>query len=322
MRKTEYWLDLELREDIDDYLTLVYALEQGLDVKTVSIHNPSVNELRLLSYTLRLFKSDADIVLSGHITEYPADKDIHHSLQGYAKLVPTPEPTPLSAKIWAMTEPDDGSNNTGTPTVFCGGSLYTLSKLLIFTPNKQWLSIIQGGYAGPSIVGEENVLKKFRGREQVPTWNLNLDMASTLDVMKAGNLTASFVSKNICHDAWVKSSDVSDVDGVFGRTLNNYFSGNKSDSKCMHDLLALMAAEESGLVRFLPVTLDHISGDRPKWFSTLDAQSKKQISVSFDKERFSSLIKNYTPKINVALAVEPTKVYEQDDRRSVSRKVR
>jgi hypothetical protein len=284
-RSPAIWLDLELREDIDDYLTLVYALEQGVDVRCVSIHNPSVNELKLLELTLNMFGSNADKVISGEITKYPDAKDVHVSLlESIKNIVPT--------NVIPLTEYLDGYNKP-TSSFFCGGSLYTLSKALAFVPDRHWEAYIQGGYAGPSIVGEENTLKKFRKREAVPTWNLNLDLSSTDYVMNAANLTATFISKNICHDSWVHKNDINDNDCVFNRVLSSYFKNNKWPDKCMHDLLAFLTILDSDLVDFVPVTLSHGNEERPKWRSLKDLSSNKRISVSFDKVKFKKTITNY-----------------------------
>jgi hypothetical protein len=38
-KETPVWLDLELRKDIDDYMTLIYALQNDFNIKEVSINN-------------------------------------------------------------------------------------------------------------------------------------------------------------------------------------------------------------------------------------------------------------------------------------------
>ncbi len=308
----KYWLDLELREDIDDYLTLVYALEQGFDVEVVSIHNPSINELKLLANTLERFNANTSIVLSGDITDYKPEKDIHNSLVKHITHTEIPTATPLIQYIHERAEKH-------SPTVFCGGSLYTLAKLVQCLPECHWEACIQGGYAGPSLVGEENTLKKFKGREKVPTWNLNLDLASTKVVMTAENLSAKFVSKNICHDAWVHKIEINNNESVFNQTLSDYFQGNKWDNKCMHDLLAFMSLSESSLVSFTPVQLEHTEDGCPKWFSLAAPKSNKQISIAFDKMRFNSLIQGYQPQKR-PLSVKPLIDKALVETSSVSRK--
>ena len=86
MNNKPIWLDLELRKDIDDYMTLIYALDKDVNIQEISIHNPSMKELKLLKNTLNLYKKNIPIIVSGDITEYPEDEDIHSSLLEKAQL--------------------------------------------------------------------------------------------------------------------------------------------------------------------------------------------------------------------------------------------
>ena len=234
-----------------------------------------------------MFGSTADKVISGEITEYADNEDIHHSLLPNITNIQPTKLIPLHRYL--------NRYNKEPCVVFCGGSLYTLSKLLMCVPERHWVAYIQGGYAGPSIVGSENTLKKFKKREAVPTWNLNLDMNSTSYVMKASNVTATFISKNICHDSWVHKDDVHDEKSVFNQVLTEYFKTNKYPEKCMHDLLAFMTIFNEQLVDFLPVQLRHGDEERPKWHSIKNVDSNKRISIKFDKALFKKMITDHTP---------------------------
>ena len=79
MKKT-YWLDLELREDIDDLITLEYALTNNSNIKVLSIHNPSRKELQLAQlYREDMLKRNGfcfDLVINGEITEYETENDL------------------------------------------------------------------------------------------------------------------------------------------------------------------------------------------------------------------------------------------------------
>ena len=61
------WLDLELREDIDDYATLIFSLEKGYNIDAISIHNPSKNELKLLKTTLSDYSVNIPIIITGDV---------------------------------------------------------------------------------------------------------------------------------------------------------------------------------------------------------------------------------------------------------------
>jgi hypothetical protein len=285
-KNKKIWLDLELREDIDDYATLIFALENKLNVTEISIHNPSVFELSVLHQTLLRFNVKIKVVISGKITTYDTDKDIHSSLReicsgkiGF---------TAFELKNY-ITELDMSDK-----IIFCGGSLFTLSEILKEHPTTTVDAYIQGGYAGESIVGSDNVLKKFKKREKVPTWNLNLDLEATDYVMSANNVNCHFISKNVCHASFVGVKDLSLKDSVFNETLNNYFSLNvhKSNIKCMHDLVAFLTIFNDDLINFKNVELIRTDDERAKWHSVIKDDSNKRISCSLNYELFLKIIQN------------------------------
>jgi hypothetical protein len=291
------WLDVELREDIDDFLTLIYALEQNTPVNVVSIHNPSEKELRLLGVTLKRFDSKAVLVVAGEKTDYPPEKDIHTSL--YNRIQGVGAPNTVTLATFLSESPLPGQR------FFCGGSLHTLAHVLANDKSVRWHAYIQGGYAGANVVGDHNVLKKFRGREAVPTWNLNLDLTASIAVLSASNVQCYFISKNVCHNAWVDQRDVNDFPSEFNRVLVDYFAKNRWPNKCMHDLVAFMAMYSDDLIEFAPVTLQHSEDERAKWSSSLCPGSEQSISIALDTVQFSRLIRLYQPKKSLPNAARP-----------------
>ena len=226
-------------------------------------------------------------MVAGDVSVYDALKDIHSSLLANIESVEMPSFTFIDEFL--------KSEKTDCTVFFCGGSLYTLNQVLKSDLSKNWIAYIQGGYAGASVVGADNVLKKFKGREEVPTWNLNLDIESSDSVMDSDNVTCHFISKNVCHNAWVNLSDINSVESEFKTTLLNYFNRGKWNRKCMHDLLAFMSIYHDDLLSFKPVSLSHTLDERPKWKSTLDANSNKCISVSMNNAVFTEKINSYAP---------------------------
>lgn len=278
---SKLWLDLELREDIDDYVTLIYAMD-NYDVSVVSIHNPSINELTLLKNTL--INSNIPIVITGEVVEsYPDGKDLN--------------PYFINNNLLSKNEYDlvflfDDFVNTfdiSGFTIFCGGSLKTLSLLTNKFDVSTFNACVQGGFASYKIVEPNNVLKKFRKREAVPTWNLNLDLESTNLVLKSG-LNVNFVSKNICHSSFVSLNDVKNSTNNTCLFLTDYFNKNtRFKDKCLHDLLALMSVFND-FVEFKSVKLLHTKDERPKWWSEIKEDSNHKISVSYDYKKYLNLI--------------------------------
>jgi inosine-uridine nucleoside N-ribohydrolase len=292
-KKTKIWLDLELREDIDDYITLIFALENNLNITEISIHNPSINELTILNKTLKDFNKEIPVIISGDITVYAANKDIHRSLELNIKNISPIDVNNLTQ--FRISKLDDYLPNVDMQDkiVFCGGSLFTLQQILKNNQETNIDTYIQGGYAGEAVVGAENVLKKFKKRDKVPTWNLNLDLEATDLVMAATNVRCHFISKNVCHASWLDVDDLNSNDNQFNKVLKEYFAHNKHSSKCMHDLVAFLTIFNDELVQFKTVDLVRTDDERAKWHSELNESSNKQISCSLNFKLFQDVIKKY-----------------------------
>ena len=275
------WLDLELREDIDDYVTLLYALENNFNVDVISIHNPSVSELDLLKATLIRYKLTTPIVITGELLEsYPKGKDLNSYFDNF-KLGGDYD------YVYYLSEFTLNYDISGV-TVFCGGSLKTLSILTETFDVSTFNACVQGGFASYKVVGENITLPKFRNRERVPTWNLNLDLKAT-DAALGSGLEISFVSKNICHSSFVTLMDVKDSDNAVCRFLTGYFKQSRYKDKCLHDVLAFMSIE-TDIVEFKNVSLHKNQDDRPKWWSQLKEESNHKISVDYDYDKFLSKV--------------------------------
>ncbi len=284
------WLDLELREDIDDYVTLLFSLEKGYNIEAISIHNPSKNELNLLKSTLSDYRVDIPIIITGDVLDaYPDGKDLNPYFINNEFLKDV-----SYESVYAFDDFTTDYDISGV-TVFCGGSLKTLSLLTDKFDVSTFNACIQGGFASYKIVDEKDVLKKFKNREAVPTWNLNLDLAATNVVLKSG-LDINFISKNICHSSYVSLNDAKNFNSVVAKFLTNYFEygilnkkkgmKNKNISKkCMHDVLALISID-SDIVKFKSIELLSDNSERTKWWSEIKEDSNHNISVSYNYEDF------------------------------------
>lgn len=287
------WLDLELRADIDDLITLIFALEnKKFSVEVISIHNPSINELNLLEGVFSKYKYYPIVVINGKITYYNESRDIHSSTLNLCKNY-TFKIIPIQKYLETISK-----EYLESLIYFAGGSLNTFSKIL--DKNINMNAYIQGGYAGESVVGKDNVLEKFKGREQVPSWNMNLDLEATNKIVnsKIGNF--KFISKNICHSSFVNLSNLTNKNSFVYEVLKNYFtngnayepyiskdiSKNNLKGKCMHDVLAFFAITHPNLIKFKNVDLIEIKKERSAWKSILNENSNKQISISYDYNEF------------------------------------
>lgn len=290
MKIKKLWLDLELREDVDDFFTLVYALENNFPVEVVSLNEPSLDELYLAKSVLAFFgRSDIPVLVLGGVRTYPEDKDVNPYLLTLCEKVSDSEYETFNNFMYEVDMSD--------MTVFCGGSMTMLACLVSTFKNDCFEAVIQGGFAGKKLVGEENTLNKFKNREKVPSWNLNLDLYSTISVLES-DIKKRFVSKNICHDSYIDLKDVENIDSIFAEWLTGFFLYNientekKYTNKCMHDLLALLTVVDKELVDFIPVDLKYekdVEKKIVKWWSEENNASNISISKSFNKELFLKL---------------------------------
>ena len=180
----ELWLDLELRADIDDYITLLYAIETNKNITELSIVNPSINELKLFKYVKEKYNLNIPIIYSGKIIDLLGNKGIDHNLLDLIQYIELD----FDNDIIHINDYLKQNINFENKIVFCGGAFTNLKMILEQNPLQNIIGYLQGGYAGETIVGKENVLEKFKGREQVPSWNPNLDLESTNYILNSNNL--------------------------------------------------------------------------------------------------------------------------------------
>lgn len=296
MNKTKRWLDLELRKDPDDLFALLYALESTPSVDVVSIDSPSTLELVLLNKLKEIYNVNFDVVITGEHSAYDSNLDVNPIITEMFNLETggnLPFTIPLNDYIFISdlhVEADKCRIE-----FFGGGSLVTLATLIDKAPNKITKAVVQGGFAGVGFAGEENTLRKFKKRkgDAVPSWNLNLNLEASKKVVTALGVSISFVSKNICHDSWIYHNDVADLktNSIFIETLKRYLKFVANQKKCMHDLLAYMSLDTPNLITSKPVNLQWDDSTPTKWSSISSPSKKHQISISFDKERYISLIR-------------------------------
>lgn len=290
------WLDLELRKDPDDLVTLLYALESKHRIDVISIDSPSTLELSLLNKLKNHYNASFDVVITGEHTIYDSNLDVDPLIVDFFNLS-TDDTLPFSFPIrdYIFISELHTPSDDCYIEFFGGGSLLTLSILLDKAPNKVIRAVVQGGFAGREFAGDENTLKKFKNRkgDAVPSWNMNLNLKASQKVVSALDVNVSFVSKNICHDSWVYFSDVTELTqkNLFVKFLKTFLSNIPNRKKCMHDLLAYMTLDSPSLVLSKPVELKHDDSDNVKWRSVESKATKHQISISFNKEHYISLIK-------------------------------
>lgn len=85
-----------------------------------------------------------------------------------------------------------------TTILLVGGALTKVADFL--TENTIDALVINGGFAGKNICSQEHTLRKFQKREAIRTYNFNLDVHATNQVLTSDSYEhLILVGKNVCH---------------------------------------------------------------------------------------------------------------------------
>lgn len=123
-----------------------------------------------------------------------------------------------------------------TKIVFCGGALTGVANF-IKAGNSLDALAMNGGYVGCNIIAVKEQLPKFKYKDFVRTYNFNLDINSTKEVLSMSDEQISriiLVGKHLCHN------EINTVSGIwssifFKELREKYKFDNK---KRLHDVLA------------------------------------------------------------------------------------
>jgi len=180
--------------------------------------------------------------------------------------------------------------------IVSGAGLSCVAKYLDKYNTKLNEVVIQGGFAGDSVVPEQYRLAKFAGKETCPTFNLNADIPAAKLVIDTKQIhTKRFVSKNVCHGVIYdqemherirpfrhnnKGLDML-VDGM------EFYLNQKNRGKAFHDPLAACVAIDPTIVEFREVEIYREKGE---WGARLAQSTNTFISVALDRERFEQIL--------------------------------
>lgn len=191
-------LDMET-SDPDDFLTLLLLLgHPEVDLQAVTVTPGTREQVGIVRWALQQF--GRDIPVGAYNINHPKEcvSGWHYNAYGMPKTLGDAEPG------WRTLDRALGAETTlvtGAPLKNLGEFLHqTGTRLYDRTPTLGRL-FIQGGFAGEGVVPPERQLEKFRGKVTCPTFNLNGDPQSALDVLAHRHYFSDlrFVSKNVCH---------------------------------------------------------------------------------------------------------------------------
>jgi len=163
--------------------------------------------------------------------------------------------------------------------LFCGGALTKINEFIKY--NKIDLLVANGGFAGTNIVNKKNVLDKFKNKEKIRTYNFNMDIDATLNVIHSNNINQIIlVSKNVCH------SELNCIDKIHTDTFLDKYNLNKG--KRLHDLLMVKEGVNYILgnkmncdyLNVIPICERNIPNNMSIWGSEQNNKSNVKISIS------------------------------------------
>ena len=165
----------------------------------------------------------------------------------------------------------------GTEVIFIGGAFTKVRDYL--KTNKVSLIVANGGFIGNNIIS--NPLPKFRNKKEVRTFNFNVDIDATIEVLDSKNFEKMYlVGKQVCHDK------INTTQGIW--KASPYIKTSFSPTKLLHDVLAvdeglrIMEAEDTRC-NYIGVT-PYWVGSKDKfamWGSRFDDGSNILGSISF-----------------------------------------
>jgi inosine-uridine nucleoside N-ribohydrolase len=160
--------------------------------------------------------------------------------------------------------------------------------------------VVQGGFAGDSVVPEEYRLEKFKGRETCPTFNLNADVEAAKLVVDTQQIKLKrFVSKNVCHGIIY---DQEMHERIKPHRNNNpglkmmvegmqFYLKNKPSGKAFHDPLAACVAIDPTICKYAEVEIYREKGE---WGARNTERngvcSDTFITIAVDREKFEQVL--------------------------------
>lgn len=280
--------DMETADPDDVFTLCMLAHHPKVNLRSVTVTPGSRHQVGLVKHILKLL--DKNIPVGSKNVNHPKEcvSTFHYKWLGQ---IPPAEPDATVVDILWEAKYGCGENYK----IVCGaslGNLWNYANTYVLIPE----AVIQGGFAGDSVVPEEYRLDKFKGKETCPTFNLNGDIEAAKGVIASEKiLLKRFVSKNVCHGI-VYDNDMHERIKPFrhnnaGLELlvkgMDFYLKNKPSGKAFHDPLAACVAISTDCCEFKEVELYREKGE---WGSRLADGTNTFISIKCNRDRFEQVL--------------------------------
>lgn len=259
------WLDLEIKEEVNDYIALVYALEKKLPISVVSLKNPTVFEYHLVAYTICIYNRNIPLVINGKIKEHNNVSNYTLELISYHinSIIDDCYPKPIFLNDFIKDYPIEKT------TVFCCSSLNTLSILVSRFDNSLFDSIVQSG-------------SYFNNIETLDIEAANIVLESKIHM--------KIISNNIFNNLSFSKENIGVNNNLFNAILNIVISHSSNSEKYMNNLLALSVFEKNSFIEFKRV-LFCINNNNKEWEFKDNKDSNHEIAIKCNLDYFYNKIK-------------------------------
>lgn len=304
--------------DPDDFITLLFLLGHP----EVNLKAVTPDQIGVVRHALRWFGRDIPVGAynldhqTKSMREGSGPGEGRHGARGvcvsswhykaYGEIPPSRDAAPGPE---VLRDTCDASTTliTGAPLKNLGGAM----KLPGFQVSRL---VVQGGFAGEGVVPPERQLPKFRGVVTCPTYNLNGDPKSALEVLRHPGIgSRRFVSKNVCHGVFYDHELHGRIEALKDKSLSLRLiwqgmevyldkhqgkrprPGTSSEpvieestaeamgGKAFHGPLAACCAIDESIGEWAEVELYREKG---AWGSRLSPGSGAWIIISYDREKF------------------------------------
>lgn len=160
-----------------------------------------------------------------------------------------------------------------TEIVIVGGALQKTEQFL--QKNTLKYLFIQGGYVGCNIIPQEKILPKFCNKQFVRTYNFNLNVKATHNVLQNPNAKhIVLIGKHICHNIQNTSENIWSTDDTAAEILKEHKIEPRKrlhDLLVCHEALAFLKVDMHPFLKYqtlYPETENGLQGSYTKWGSS------------------------------------------------------
>ncbi len=281
--------DMETADPDDVFTLCLLATHPKVDLLSVTVHPGSKHQIGVVKHILsKLDKSE--IMVGSAKIDHPKQcvSEFHYKWLGN---IGASEPDGIGSDIIGYSWEENNYK------IVTGAALTNVANFLS-NPNKPSIEeiVIQGGFAGDSVVPLEYRLDKFKGKETCPTFNLNGNIEAAKQIIASSVFrTKRFVSKNVCHGIIYDNEMHERIKphrhnnaglNLIIEGMERYLT-KKSYGKAFHDPLAACTAISADCCEFREVEIYREKGE---WGSRLKTGTNTFISIKCNRDKFEQVL--------------------------------